>query len=443
MAPDRSTRTLIAAVLFTLALFLVMNYIVDQRPLIDFWLPVVLVAAGLAATTAERVRRRIAPESASGARAYTVRDYTIAGGAATREIAGPEQAGEVNVREPLDEQESQPVIPAPETLTPDVPEDSDEEAADPDVIAAPETLTPPVAPAGAPEPPLEEERELDDIETAGDFAPPKTVEGALNPPSETDTGAIVKPQAPIQQKDPARHEMPTGKVQVPKPERSEAQRLEQDQTILQPSQTAENEFQSGEHVAYTQPTTMPPVTTVTTGEGFGEGIEPMEPEKKTVLDSTSAPPQPTDAYGADSTRPDIADDVLNDRASEGVAADLAPREEISPTSASGKASTDQPDDLTMLHGIGGKMQEALRRAGIDSYVKLSMTSDDELRAAVEAAGMRLAPNLTTWREQALFLARGDRAGFDAMKNALRGQTVSSGEDQDDQAKTNFIDTGRR
>jgi predicted flap endonuclease-1-like 5' DNA nuclease len=183
--------------------------------------------------------------------------------------------------------------------------------------------------------------------------------------------------------------------------------------------------------------------TVTTGEGFGEGIEPMEPAKKAVLDTTSAPPQPGDTTDIEAAHPEIVDNIVNDRDSDTEASAVAPKETVRPKSAAAKASGGKSDDLTVLHGVGPKMQAALRSGGLDSYTKIAAASDEELRAAIEQAGMRLAPNLDTWREQAIFLARGDREGFEAMKNALRGQTVESDEDSDAQEKDNFTDTGRR
>ena len=134
----------------------------------------------------------------------------------------------------------------------------------------------------------------------------------------------------------------------------------------------------------------------------------------------------------------MAEAVLSDRESEATAEGLAPSERISSEAASGSG----PDDLTLIHGVGGRMQEALRAAGFDSFTKLAGASDDELRAAVETAGMRLAPTLSTWREQASFLARGDRPGFEALRNALRGETTESTEPEDDQKKTDFTDPGR-
>jgi predicted flap endonuclease-1-like 5' DNA nuclease len=73
------------------------------------------------------------------------------------------------------------------------------------------------------------------------------------------------------------------------------------------------------------------------------------------------------------------------------------RAEVIDASAAAPA---KPDDLTRISGIGRKMQDALRGAGYDSFAKIAQASEDDLRAAIEAAGMRLAPNIETWPEQA-------------------------------------------
>jgi predicted flap endonuclease-1-like 5' DNA nuclease len=72
-----------------------------------------------------------------------------------------------------------------------------------------------------------------------------------------------------------------------------------------------------------------------------------------------------------------------------------------------------PDDLKVIEGIGPKMEAALMAAGIDTYAKLARASEDQLRAAVEKAGMSFAPSIPTWARQAQYLVDGDRAGFDA------------------------------
>lgn len=90
-----------------------------------------------------------------------------------------------------------------------------------------------------------------------------------------------------------------------------------------------------------------------------------------------------------------------------------------PAPARAKASSG-PDDLTVIEGIGPKMQGALRAAGIESYARMAQTSEDEFRAAIEAQGMRLAPSIPTWAEQAAFAARGDLEGLRALQATLKG-----------------------
>ncbi len=80
----------------------------------------------------------------------------------------------------------------------------------------------------------------------------------------------------------------------------------------------------------------------------------------------------------------------------------------------------KPDDLTVIEGIGPKMSTALIAAGIETYAKLSASSEDTLRAAVEAAGMRLAPTIGTWAEQAAYAVKGDMDGLKAFQATIKG-----------------------
>lgn len=76
------------------------------------------------------------------------------------------------------------------------------------------------------------------------------------------------------------------------------------------------------------------------------------------------------------------------------------------------------DDLTRIEGIGPKMAAALVAAGITTYVELSQASEGVLTQAIEAAGLRFAPSLPTWAEQAGYLARGDEQGLEALQERL-------------------------
>lgn len=82
------------------------------------------------------------------------------------------------------------------------------------------------------------------------------------------------------------------------------------------------------------------------------------------------------------------------------------------------APAGKPDDLTVIEGIGNKMANALKAAGIDTFAKLAQATEAEIVAAIEAAGMRFAPSLPTWPEQAAYAQRGDKAGLKAFQKQL-------------------------
>ena len=101
-------------------------------------------------------------------------------------------------------------------------------------------------------------------------------------------------------------------------------------------------------------------------------------------------------------------------------AEPAPTEApAAPTTATAPAPSTEGgmDDLTKLNGIGPKSAAALTAAGIDTYQKLASASEEQIRAAV--AGVRLVGDVTSWASQAAYAARGDWAGLDQLKAALR------------------------
>jgi F-type H+-transporting ATPase subunit gamma len=84
-----------------------------------------------------------------------------------------------------------------------------------------------------------------------------------------------------------------------------------------------------------------------------------------------------------------------------------------------KAEVAVADDLTVIEGIGQKMSAALVAAGIDSYEKLSQTTEAELHEAVQAAGMRLAPSIPSWAKQAEYALKGDWDGLKSYQETLK------------------------
>ncbi len=87
-------------------------------------------------------------------------------------------------------------------------------------------------------------------------------------------------------------------------------------------------------------------------------------------------------------------------------------EPIPAETATPAAPTGKPDDLTKVRGVGKKSAQALKDAGIDSFQKLANSTDDAIRAALDAGGVRLVGEVDTWRQQAAYAARGDWAGLD-------------------------------
>jgi predicted flap endonuclease-1-like 5' DNA nuclease len=82
------------------------------------------------------------------------------------------------------------------------------------------------------------------------------------------------------------------------------------------------------------------------------------------------------------------------------------------------------DDLKRIEGIGPRMSAALVAAGIRTYKQLGEADEATIRAAIQAAGLRFAPSLTTWARQARLLADGDEAGFtDLTRRLVAGRDV--------------------
>jgi predicted flap endonuclease-1-like 5' DNA nuclease len=96
-----------------------------------------------------------------------------------------------------------------------------------------------------------------------------------------------------------------------------------------------------------------------------------------------------------------------------------PAPSMSKDQAAAAPPSDQPDDLTVIEGIGAKMAAALKAAGIDTYSRLSNTSEQDLRSAIAAAGMRFAPSIPTWAEQARYALRGDWGGLKTFQATLK------------------------
>ncbi len=95
---------------------------------------------------------------------------------------------------------------------------------------------------------------------------------------------------------------------------------------------------------------------------------------------------------------------------------IAEDEPVKPKAKSSKKS--DGDDFTKIEGIGPKMADALHVAGITTFAQLANSSQEELRGAIEKAGMRLAPSVPTWAKQAKFAVDGDWDGLKKYQDYL-------------------------
>ena len=104
------------------------------------------------------------------------------------------------------------------------------------------------------------------------------------------------------------------------------------------------------------------------------------------------------------------------------AEDLAQRNEAK-TEAPGAqvavetAATAEPDDLTVINGIGAVFAEVLKGAGITTFSQLAGLSEDELLAIIQASGRNRPPLLETWLPQAELAAMGDWEGLRRLQDA--------------------------
>ncbi|MDX2075082.1 MAG: ATP synthase F1 subunit gamma [bacterium] len=99
------------------------------------------------------------------------------------------------------------------------------------------------------------------------------------------------------------------------------------------------------------------------------------------------------------------------------AVEAIPMTESKPKAKSKKA---EGDDLTKIEGIGPKMSAALNAAGISTFAQLAESTEEDLRQAVEKAGMRLAPGIGTWAKQAKLAADGAWDELQAYQDKLVG-----------------------
>jgi predicted flap endonuclease-1-like 5' DNA nuclease len=80
-----------------------------------------------------------------------------------------------------------------------------------------------------------------------------------------------------------------------------------------------------------------------------------------------------------------------------------------------------PDDLTLIEGVGPKVQEALNKAGVFTFAQVANMSGQELYQIVKVEqGVRIVGDAATWSKQAQYFVDGDMAGLKKYQAKLIG-----------------------
>lgn len=77
------------------------------------------------------------------------------------------------------------------------------------------------------------------------------------------------------------------------------------------------------------------------------------------------------------------------------------------------------DDLTLIEGIGPKINQIFHAAGIHTFADLAHSDVSRLQAVLDEAKLRIA-DPTTWPEQARLAAAGDLEALKAYQDSLKG-----------------------
>lgn len=79
----------------------------------------------------------------------------------------------------------------------------------------------------------------------------------------------------------------------------------------------------------------------------------------------------------------------------------------------------KPDDLTLLEGIGPKVNGVLQAAGISTFAQLAAADLSHIQKLLEDAGYAYM-DPASWPQQAKLLAEGRMEEFEAMTATLKG-----------------------
>jgi predicted flap endonuclease-1-like 5' DNA nuclease len=143
--------------------------------------------------------------------------------------------------------------------------------------------------------------------------------------------------------------------------------------------------------------------------------EPTEPVVVADVPAARAPAEPKTPVVEPAAEDPAAQDPVLETPEPTAAEVFADEPEVTPT-------TD--DNFQRIEGIGPKMNAALEAAGIRTYGQLAASDEQTLRDAINAAGLKFAPSLLTWAQQAQLLLNDDEEGLiDLQRRLVAGRDV--------------------
>jgi predicted flap endonuclease-1-like 5' DNA nuclease len=357
---ERSTKQLIAVATLVAAILILVNQIVEDAPIENFWL------GGLLLGISVFFWLWLWRESTAPVTALSVRDETRAPAVQQWDVSG----GVARTRE-----EGRPIPIAPD---PEVREAVEETAAE----MREEEAEPPSAPnlkvderGAVVEETVEERDQAEVVEAAkqGDQMAEQLIAEteAAKPQSDTPQQAEANEQVTdaiageeVTREDQNIDKMPAAPDQQT-PEDTVAEVVPMDQISDEPEPE-------------------------TAAESTSEDVETAAPVAEVEeADARVNPPEPT--------APDEVDVI-----------------DVPPSGV----ETQAEDDLKRIEGVGPKYMDALVSAGLTSFEAVANASIDDLEHAVRGTALRRPGSLDTWSEQARYAARGDWEGLEAFQSTL-------------------------
>ncbi|MDM4718988.1 helix-hairpin-helix domain-containing protein [Micromonospora sp. WMMA1363] len=138
----------------------------------------------------------------------------------------------------------------------------------------------------------------------------------------------------------------------------------------------------------------------------GAEPEPAATPERTVSEPAVTEPAGTEPAGTEpaAAEPAATEPAATEPAATEPVAVPAPRRPVVIPPGRSTSDAGVGDDFRRIQGIGPKMAAALHAAGIRTYRQLAELDESSLRGTIRAAGLRAAPGLATWPQQAQVLA---------------------------------------